>query len=67
MGAVQDLRRPASTALPRALPFSSSKEGIPMQAPAKGCLAGLVAWKLGGGILTTILIFVAIYYLLGNC
>jgi len=38
-----------------------------MQAPAKGCLAGLVSWKLGGGLITTVLIFVIVYSLLGNC
>jgi hypothetical protein len=30
-------------------------------------LAGWGAWKLGGGCLSTVLIFVVIYYLLGHC
>jgi hypothetical protein len=38
-----------------------------MDAPAKGCLAGLISWKLGGGLITTVLIFVAAYMLLGHC
>jgi hypothetical protein len=38
-----------------------------MQGPAKGCLAGLISWKLGGGILSTIVIFVIVYSLLGHC
>ena len=38
-----------------------------MNAPAKGCLAGLASWKFGGGILSTLLIFVVVYALLGNC
>lgn len=38
-----------------------------MNAPAKGCLAGLVSWKLGGGLISTILIFLLIYALLGHC
>jgi len=29
-------------------------------------LAGLGAWKLGGGCLTTILIFMLLYWLLGK-
>jgi hypothetical protein len=40
---------------------------IRMEGPARGCIAGLVSWKLGGGILSTILIFLIVYYLLGNC
>ena len=38
-----------------------------MQAPAKGCLAGLVSWKLGGGLISTVLIFLLVYSLLGHC
>lgn len=38
-----------------------------MQGPAKGCLAGLISWKLGGGLLSTVLIFIVVYMLLGNC
>ena len=38
-----------------------------MDAPAKGCLAGLISWKLGGGLLSTIIIFAIVYALLGNC
>ena len=38
-----------------------------MQGPAKGCLAGLISWKLGGGLISTVLIFIVVYMLLGNC
>ncbi len=38
-----------------------------MEGPARGCLAGLVSWKLGGGIISTILIFIIVYSLLGHC
>jgi len=38
-----------------------------MNDPARGCLAGLISWKLGGGILSTILIFALVYALLGHC
>ncbi len=31
----------------------------------RGILAGLGAWKLGGGIISTIIIFVVLYFLLG--
>ncbi len=33
----------------------------------KTLFAGLGAWKLGGGIISTILIFIVIYYMLGQC
>ena len=38
-----------------------------MNAPAKGCLAGLASWKLGGGLISTVLVFLLIYALLGHC
>ena len=38
-----------------------------MEGPARGCIAGLVSWKLGGGLLGTLIIFVIVYSLLGNC
>lgn len=31
----------------------------------RGGLAGLGAWKLGGGIISTIVIFIVLYWLLG--
>lgn len=31
----------------------------------RGILAGLGAWKLGGGIISTIIIFIVLYFLLG--
>jgi hypothetical protein len=31
----------------------------------RGALAGLGAWKLGGGIISTIVIFIVLYFLLG--
>jgi hypothetical protein len=40
-----------------------------MQGAGRGCLASLISWKLGGGLLSTIVIFVIVYMLLGhvNC
>ena len=36
-----------------------------MQGPLRGILAGVAAWKLGGGCISTILIFIVAYFLLG--
>lgn len=33
----------------------------------RGLVAGAVAWKLGGGIISTILIFIVVFWLLGKC
>jgi hypothetical protein len=33
----------------------------------KGALAGAAAWKFGGGIISTILIFMMVFWLLGKC
>lgn len=40
-----------------------------MQGPARGLLAGLAAWKLGGGCFSTIIVFVLVFWMLGyvNC
>jgi hypothetical protein len=43
--------------------------GRAMRGPARGLLAGLAAYKLGGGCLSTILVFILVYWALGyaNC
>jgi hypothetical protein len=33
----------------------------------RGLIAGAAAWKLGGGLISTILIFVVVFWLLGKC
>ena len=33
----------------------------------KSGIAGAAAWKFGGGIISTILIFLAVFWLLGSC
>jgi hypothetical protein len=33
----------------------------------RGLLAGAAAWKFGGGIISTIIIFVLVFWLLGTC
>ena len=33
----------------------------------RGGLAGAAAWKFGGGIISTVLIFIAVFWLLGKC
>ena len=38
-----------------------------MNNASKGCLAGLISWKLGGGILSTVMLFVLLYWLMGSC
>jgi hypothetical protein len=40
-----------------------------MEGPARGCLAGLFAWRFGGGCLSTIVLFVLAFWMLGyvNC
>jgi hypothetical protein len=37
-----------------------------MEGPARGCLASLISWKLGGGLISTIVIFIIAYWLLGK-
>ena len=44
----------------------SSKEDLFMEGPLRGCLAGVGAWKLGGGCFSTIIIFIILYVLLGH-
>jgi hypothetical protein len=40
-----------------------------MQGPLRAIIAGAAAWKLGGGCISTVLIFIIVFYLLGyvNC
>lgn len=33
----------------------------------RGALAGAAAYKLGGGLISTILIFIVVFWLLGKC
>lgn len=35
-----------------------------MQGPVRGILAGLAAWKLGSGLISTIIIFVLVFWFL---
>jgi hypothetical protein len=44
-------------------------EGFYMEGPLRGILAGAAAWKFGGGCISTILIFILVFWLLGyvNC
>lgn len=37
-----------------------------MDGAARGCVAGLLSWKLGGGIISTVLIFIVLFWLLGR-
>ena len=36
-----------------------------MQGPLRGIIAGVAAWKLGGGCISTVIIFIIVFYLLG--
>ncbi len=38
-----------------------------MRGPLRGVLAGVGAYKLGGGLISTILIFIVLFWLLGRC
>lgn len=40
-----------------------------MNGAGRGCLAGLISAKMGGGIISTIVIFIIAFWLLGyvNC
>ena len=38
-----------------------------MEGPLKGVFAGAAAWKFGGGIISTIFIFILVFWLLGKC
>ena len=33
----------------------------------RGLIAGAAAWKLGGGLISMILIFIVVFWLLGKC
>jgi hypothetical protein len=62
--------QPARAALcGEAGPQRDVHRGRAMRGPARGLLAGLAAYKLGGGCLSTILVFILIYWALGyaNC
>lgn len=37
-----------------------------MRGPLRGLLAGVAAWKWGGGCLSTIVVFVIVFWLLGH-
>ena len=43
----------------------SSNGGFYMEGPLRGILAGAAAWKFGGGCISTILIFIIVFWLLG--
>jgi hypothetical protein len=36
-----------------------------MEGPLRGILAGAAAWKFGGGCISTILIFIIVFWALG--
>jgi hypothetical protein len=42
---------------------------VKMEGPLRGILAGAAAWKFGGGCISTVLIFIIVFWLLGyvNC
>lgn len=44
-------------------PFNKGR--LAMNNLLKGGIAGLAAWKRGGGIIGTILVFIVVFYLLG--
>jgi hypothetical protein len=47
---------------------SINKEGLKfMRDLFRGLLAGAAAYKLGGGLISTIIIFIVVFWLLGKC
>jgi hypothetical protein len=47
---------------------SINKEGLNfMRDLFRGLLAGAAAYKLGGGLISTIIIFIVVFWLLGKC
>jgi hypothetical protein len=48
------------------IPAGLASEEFIMEGPLRGCLAGVAAWKWGGGCLSTIIIFIIVYLLLGH-
>jgi hypothetical protein len=49
--------------------FEANKLEEIMEGPLRGLLAGAAAWKFGGGCISTILVFIIVFWLLGyvNC
>jgi len=47
--------------------FDSEKGENKMRDLFRGAIAGAAAWKFGGGLISTILIFVLVFWLLGKC
>ena len=49
--------------------FRRLRGGNFMQGPLRAILAGAAAWKFGGGCISTILIFIIVFWALGyvNC
>ena len=63
------LRDPSARVLQPALGdcrhIEHQEEGTNLKGPMRGVLAGLGAWKLGGGCFSTVLIFIVLFWLLG--
>ncbi len=47
--------------------FDLNKGEIRMNNLLRGGLAGAAAWKFGGGLISSILIFMLVFFLLGYC
>ena len=54
------------SAMSKKSPDQVALEESIMEGPLRGCLAGVAAWKWGGGCLSTIVIFIIVYLLLGH-
>lgn len=69
-GEFNHVNRCAKTSLVQLMFFESKNNlliNLNMNKLFRGLIAGYGAKKLGGGCLSTIIIFFIIYYLLGNC
>jgi hypothetical protein len=59
-------RRPDAAGRPRVDPIATTLGVRAVDNPARGCIAGLLSWKLGGGLIGTIILFIIIYWILGR-
>jgi hypothetical protein len=45
--------------------ITATNGSFKMEGPLRGLLAGAAAWKFGGGCVSTMLIFIIVFWLLG--
>jgi len=53
--------------LPVLTAYFQTRKGKNMRDLFRGLIAGAAAYKLGGGLISTIIIFIIVFWLLGKC